>query len=724
MAQNTQDGGVNVWGQARVGNDLVGRDKITIHQYGIPGGPMTPPPRHLPPPPRDFIGRGQEIAELTTAIEKDAVTILALQGLGGVGKTALGLKIAEQLTPHYSDAQFFLDLKGESKKPLEAKDATGYVIRSCLPGARLPEDDSELNGLYRSVLHGKRVILLMDNAKDGDQIAPLIPPASSLLLITSRRHFALPGMLAKNLDTLPPKDGRDLMLRIAGQLVKQQKDYASDLARLCGYIPLAMRSVASALATRVDLNPADCLRKLTDARERLRLTATDASLSLSYDLLAAELQERFRTLAVFPDAFEIDAASAVWETEHSSAQDSLSDLCLYSLVEYVATSRYRLHDLVRLFADSHLIEAERASGQKLHAVYYRNVAKKADELYLEGNEGIRKGLALFDIEWANIQVGQDWAVTHAKEDETALRLCCDFPGASNCCAELRQLPGERILWLEEALLAARQLHDREAECAHAGNLGCAYYSVENYLGAIEHFERQIQIAREIGNRTAEGHGLGNLGLAHHSLGEYKRAVNYYVQQLAIAREVGDRRGEGSALNNLGIDCHCLQEYDRATEYHEQYLQITREVGDRRGEGMALGNLGSDCCALGEYRRAIDYLEQDLAITREIGDKRGEKVVQGSLGFAHYKLGDYRRAFECHERCLLLAKETGDKRNQGKALWNMSMALHAVGERDHAIANAEAALKLFEELEDGFARRVSRHLEMWRAERDASGPAAV
>src|SRR3989442_3119650 len=315
----------------------------------------------------------------------------------------------------------------------------------------------------------------MDNAKDAHQVEPLIPPPSCLLLVTSRKHFALPGCVAKNLDALPPADARALLLRIVPRLAEDGHDYASDLARLCGYLPLALRSVASALAARIDLSPADYARKLANARERLKLTEIDASLGLSYELLAADQQKQFRALAVFPDTFDVAGAAAVWEAEGELAQQGLGELLLYSLLEFnAASARYRLHDLVRLFADARLDKAERVAAQRRpwifllrmrrnrlgkgervaaqrrHAEHYKNVAAAANELYKRGGEWLRKGLALVDAEWGNIQGGQAWAAAHAGEDEAAAVLCSAYPDAGLYCLHWRLHPREQIRWREAA----------------------------------------------------------------------------------------------------------------------------------------------------------------------------------------------------------------------------------------------------------------------------------
>lgn len=632
--------------------------------------PTTNALHQLPSPPRDFTGREDELDELMRALERGGVTISALQGLGGVGKTTLALKLAQKLTPRYSDAQFYLDLKGTSKTPLSAADAMSHVIRAYQPTARLPEGEAELSAQYRSVLHNQRALLLMDNAADDKQVEPLIPPESCVMLVTSRQHFTLPGLFPMNLDALPAEDARNLLLKIAPRIGEQ----ADTIAKLCGYLPLALRLAASALVERVDLGVEDYVRQLTEGRQRLKLI--DASLSLSYELLSPEMQGRWRVLAVFPDTFDTVATAAVWEIETDAAQDALSELVKYSLLEWdETTTRYRLHDLARLFADARLSEAERSIGQRRHASHYLGISQKAKELYKQGGEALKRGLVLFDLEWSNIQAGQSWAEEHASEDDAAASLCSYYPDAGAHLLDLRQQPRERIRWREAALSAARRLKDQAAEGAHLGNLGTAYAELGEMRRAMEFFEHLLTITRKIGSRRGEGQALGNIGSAYAMLGKAHNAIEYYEQWLLIARETGDRQGEGQALGNMGNAYTILGETQRAIELYEQDLEIAREIGDRRGEGQSLGGLGNAYAELGEPRRAIEFYEQRLVIAREIGDQRGEAI----------------------------------------ALWNMSLVLDKLGKRNEAIAHAEASLKIKEQIEYPDVAKVRKRLAEWRGQ---------
>jgi Tfp pilus assembly protein PilF len=636
----------------------------------------TPPPRvtllhQLPPPPRDFTGRERELGELMSQVER-GVTISGLQGQGGIGKTALALELARRLAPRYPDAQLYLDLKGaSSQQPVSIAEALSHVIRAYHPTEKLPEGVEELRAIYLSVLHGQRALLLMDNARDAAQVEPLIPPDTCVLLVTSRRHFTLPGLYAKRLDTLTPAESRELLLKIAPRIGER----ADDIAALCGQLPLALRLAASALAERRDLSPQDYVRRLSDAPRGLKaLGEVEPSLGLSYDLLGADLQKLWRSLAVFPSPFDARAAAAVWQLEPDAAQDALGDLLNFSMLDYdAATARYRLHPLARLFADARLKEGERDSNQRRHAEHYLKVFREADDLYLQGGESVKAALALFDLESRNIQAGQAWATAQAREDDAAAVMCFNYPAVGAYLLQLRQNPRERIQWLEVALAAARRMKAREAEGAHAGSLGIAYMQ----------------------------------------LGETRRAVRSFEQQLMITREISDRRGEGYALGNLGQAYASLNEPRRAVEFYEQCLDIMREIYDRRGEGYALGALGRVFADLGEAGRAVEFYEQCLVITREIGDRYGEAQALGNLGLMHYVQGDVRRATELYQRQLEIARQIGDRYGEGISLFNMSLALEHLGDRAQAIAHAEAALEIFEQIESPHAEKVRGQLEQWR-----------
>jgi len=634
----------------------------------------------LPPPPGDFTGRTAELDELRAAIEQGGVHISGLQGQGGVGKTALALKLAEELTPKFPDAQIYLDLQGVSERPWTPAEAMAFVIRAFDLEAKLPEGEAELRALYLSRLNGKRVLLLMDNARDAAQVAPLVPPQFCVLLVTSRLQFTLPGLREKRLDVLPPEKAEALLLEICSRIDGQ----AGAVATLCGRLPLALRLAAAALKEKVNLAPEDYVRRLKQGKLAALPAAgadpsMEACIGLSYDLLSPAVQKGWRKLGVFPDTFDAPAAVALWQMEADGAEDMLGGLLKYSMLEWNGTARrYRLHDLMRDFARTRLQEVSKEhEAARRHATYYVNVLGRANGLYRKGRDSIRPGLALFDLEWGNIQAGQAWAAAHAERDNDSAQLCNLYPDLGAHCLDLRLHPRERIRWREAALAAACHLSDRRAEGMHLSGLGTAYGDLGEHRRAIGYFEGALVADREVNNRRGESQDLGNLGNVHARLGEYRGAIRYLEQALLLHRQVGDRLGEGQDLGNLGL----------------AYLN------------------------LGEHRQAIERQAQALAIYRETGDRRNEARALGNRGLAHYSLGEYRQALECHEQDLVIAHEIGDRRGEGYALWNMSLVMDKLGERQEAIEHAEAAIKILEQIESPDAATVRKLLDEWKGSGD-------
>ena len=378
--------------------------------FSISGSDKPPIPCQIPQPPRDFKGREEEIADILSNFKKGA-TITGLRGMGGIGKTALALVLADRIKSQFPDGQIFVDMRGTSNNPelppLTPEEAMAQVIRAYNPVDRLPENPNELRGLYLSVLAAKRALLLLDNAASGEQVEPLLPPAGSDVLITSRIKFALPGLVEKDLDILPSDKACELLLEIAPRI----DDWADELAKLCGRLPFALRNAAGALAERRDLSVPEYQRRLKDKVELLKLVK--GSFSLSYDLLSPGRKKQWRRLSVFPEDFDRNAATAVLKMAPGPSAEALSDLVRWSLVDFAATpdseeGRYKLHDLARLFAESCLEQEELADAQQKHAKYYSKVLSHAENLYKNGGTDLLAGLKLFDREWANIKVGQAW----------------------------------------------------------------------------------------------------------------------------------------------------------------------------------------------------------------------------------------------------------------------------------------------------------------------------
>jgi tetratricopeptide (TPR) repeat protein/predicted phosphodiesterase len=666
-------------------------------------------PHQIPLPPGNFKGREDEIRDILSNFEKGA-TITGLRGMGGVGKTALALVLADKLKSQFPDGQIFIEMRGTSTNPdippLKPEEAMAQVIRAYNPVDRLPENSVELRGLYLKILAGKRALLLLDNAANSEQVYPLLPPEGCSVLITSRIKFALWGLVEQDLDILPPDKARELLLEIAPRI----GNWADELAKLCGYLPLALRNAASTLAEKRDLSVSEYERRLMDKVALLKLVK--GSFSLSYDLLTPGRKKQWRRLSVFPEDFDRDAATAVLKMAPGPSAEALNDLVRWSLVDFAAIQdsedgRYKLHDLARLFAESCLEQDELADAQQKHAKYYSKVLSQAEKLYDKGGMNLLAGLKLFDREWANIKIGQAWVknmiqshkILKKNDLKSVLQLASSYAGVGSYVFNLRLHPRDRIDWIETGLKAARMMRDQGAQGVHLSNLGLAYADLDETRKAIGYHDQSLNISRKIGNRSGEGADLCNLGNAYAALGETRKAIEYHDQARAISREIGDRRGEGSDLCNLGKAYADLGETRKAIEQYEQALAISHEVGDKRNEGYHLCNLGSAYADLGETRKAIEQYEQALAISREIGDRRGEGNHLGNLGGAYAVLGETRKAIEQYELALAISRETGDRRNEGVWLGNLGGAYSGLGETRKAIEYIEQALAISREIED-------------------------
>jgi tetratricopeptide (TPR) repeat protein len=589
-----------------------------------------------------------------------------------------------------------------------------HVVRTFHPEAKLPNKEDELSAFYQTVLHDKRVLLLMDNARDAAQLKFLIPLQGCALLVTSRFRFTLAGLQQKNIDTLPPEDATKLLLRIAPVIAGE----AEAIAKSCDYLALALRLAATAIAEHTDVTPRDYSQLLADEKQRLGLLGGDegigASITLSYNLLDVEMQERWCMLAVFPDTFDAAASSAVWGIDTSAAKGKLSRFLRYSVIQWNdSTKRYRLHDLMRDFARQRLTADTAVDDFRSHAKHYGAVLARSDHLYQRGGDSIMLGLALFDLEWGNIQAGQAWATAYVATDNEAAQLCSSYTDWGIRILDLRRHQGEQMHWREAALAAACQLKDRPAEGRHLSNVGVSYADSGEYRRAIDCQDKALTIAFEVGDRWGEGTALGRLGNAYYSLGEYRHAIDYQEKALVIARDVGDQRGEGNALGNLGVAYADVGEFRRAIDYQDQRLAIAHTMGDHQAGVQAFGNLGIAHRLLGDHRRAIKDHERALTIDRQIGDLWGEGRDLGNLGYAYAELGEIRHAFEYYEKALAIACRIGDLRSEGNMQGNMSLVLDRLGDRKKAIEHAEKSLKIREQIEDPNAVTVRNQLQEWR-----------
>lgn len=670
--------------------------------------PRLVPYHQLRSPVADFVGRDQEVERLVHTLRSAVATgrgavISGVLGMGGIGKTELAYTVAHRLHNLFPDAQIVLNLRGTSSAPLTPAQVLQAVIHTFAPDNQLPEDLDVLQQYYQSALHGKRVLLLADDARDATQVRPLLPPTSCALLITSRTRLTLPGMITIELEQLPAEAASSLLRTICPRLSEAE---AQAIAQTCGYLPLALRISASLLRSTPAWAVADYLSQLVNEQQRLALLRDPdepqhdvaAALALSYAQLDASSQAVFRQLGVFVADFATDLALAVVQAPADVAVEATLRLLLRrNLVLYDGVrGRWRLHDLIRDLARQRLEElGEMETAQWRYARAAVQTAQDIQDQYLAGGEQTLAALTRFDAERAHIDATRHWAHHHAQMSDGD-QLLLDIALATRCIGELRY-DGyhERIPLWEGARTAAQRLGNLLEEALALNYLGNVYYSLGEPSRAISYYEQSFSISRN--DRRSEGGVLGNLGLAYAHLGELHTAISYYEQQLTISRELHDRHLESMALGNLGNAYNSLDKPSKAISYYEQQLIIVREIGDRRGEGASLTNLADTYIDIGNIRRAIECCETALTIVRAIGSRRFEGYVLSYLAPAQALKGNIAQATTTFAQGLTLLQEVGDRWGEAEGRWLFGLALIQQGEREHTLPLLHTAVAYEQEI---------------------------
>jgi tetratricopeptide (TPR) repeat protein len=679
----------------------------------------------LPAPSAHFVGRDaalHEIAELLCKVPAgspvaSAVITAGLQGMGGIGKTALAFAVGHALKPQYSGGQVFFALGAHSGQPQTGLMARRrWLQRQLPPGTPLPEDEQSVSGLYRARLAEAPgpVLVVIDDPGTGDDLHALQPRAGDGLLVTSRKR--LPGLRALTLPELPRAAAHALLSSTSGRELTDTDAHA--LAERCAFLPIALKAAASFLARRPSKPVSEYLAELQ--RDRLvqlsRLGADDGSLDVHTvlafslrDLLECERQALL-ALCVVPGDFNREFGAAVAGGEG----ELLDALVEAGLLEYDAEAdRFGLHDLLRettrrIHASSADAVLEEAGLRYARAVIA--FAERCEEAYLSGGDRMLWGLAAFDRERRNIDHAFDWlamrVMAHAVELESLANAIAHVAG-------VRLSTLENIRWQLAALDAARRIGDRRSEGNHLNNLGVSYADRGEVARAIEHLEAALLISRETGDRHSEGNRMGNLANRYMQIGDATKAIELSEAALRIRRDIGDRRGEGGDLGNLGLAYAELGELANALKFHGAALKIMRETGDRFGEGRERGNMGNVCARLGDVTKAIEHHEAALKTSREVGDRRSEGRHLGNLGLDHSNLGNAVKAIEHLEAALKVSRDIGDLRGEAYRLGNLGSVYADVGDVQKAIERLTACLVILEAIHDPRAGQVRAQLERLR-----------
>jgi tetratricopeptide (TPR) repeat protein len=635
-------------------------------------------PAQLPADVDVFTGRVQELAELdrlaagtSTQVAGDdptTVVIAVISGTAGVGKTALALRWAHRVREQYPDGQLYVNLRGyDPDQPVSAGDVLARFLRALgMAAQEIPRQVDERAAVYRSLLNGRRVVVMLDNAATVEQVRPLLPgTASCLVVVTSRDSLA--GLVARNgarrlnLDLLPSEDTIALLRALIGERIDTEPEAAVTLAKQCIRLPLALRVAAELAAARPGASLAELVTELGDQQRRLEMlnaggdprTAIRAVFSWSYQHLPAGAARMFRLIGLHPGP-DLDpyAAAILANVSLQEAQQQLDLLSCAHLIELTRSSRYGMHDLLRAYA-TYLASIEDPEDKRWAAL-----------------------TRLFDYYLCSTAAAMDTLFSAELHRQPRIPAPArTIPSLVHPAAALAWLNTERTtLTTACAYMAARGWHQHTIQLATT--LWRYLHTGGHYHDALTIHTHALMASRHIGDLASEAHALNDLSSVYWQQGRYQQANDHLQQALALHRQVGDRAGEASALGSLGTVYERLGRYQQANDHLQQALALHRQVGDRAGEARTLNDLGETQHAVGQVREAHIQHTTALTVAIEINDRYEQARAHNRLGHTYYATDDPHEAGRHCRHALTLYTDLGVPEPDG-----VRIVLNSGDERD-------------------------------------------
>lgn len=646
-------------------------------------------PAQLPATVPDFTGRSGFVAELGAILsggaEGQVMAVSALAGIGGVGKTTLAVHVAHAARPHFPDGQLYVDLRGTEASPAEPEAVLGSFLRALgTPDTAIPDSAADRAALYRSTLDGRRVLVLLDNARDAAQVRPLLPgTAGCAALVTSRVRMAgLAGAHLVDLDVMSPEEALQLFTRIVGaERVGAERQAALAVVGACGFLPLAIRIAASRLAARRTWTVSVLAAKLADERRRLdELQAGDlavkATFELGYGQLEPAQQRAFRLLGLAdgPD-ISLSAAAAVLDLPEYDTEDLLEALVDCSLLESAAPGRYRFHDLVRLYAracaerDEQPASGRDAALDRLLDFYLAT----ASGVYALERPGDRLPYHLSDthhpgLVFAEPRAALDWLYAEADPLLACVRQAAVRDGGQAPHVLRRAVD---LLW------AAKDL-------AESGANSKQYESAAIALR---------DTARTARDPRAEGRARTTLTMVHLFTGRFTEADDEARQATALAREAGDPLPRCWAPNDRGIIALYQGRHEDGERYLREAIENFRADGNNVGEASALCNLSRIHVGLGRLPSAIDLAQQGITIYDRMGLTLRLANGRYALGIALTQAGCLGEALTQLTEALSLFHDNRQRLWEGVTHFRLAEAHLAARRPTLAASHAEQAIAL-------------------------------
>jgi tetratricopeptide (TPR) repeat protein/transcriptional regulator with XRE-family HTH domain len=672
-------------------------------------GAAVPVPRQLPAAVADFTGRGAELAALAQTLDQSAgatpgtVVISAIGGTAGVGKTTLALHWAHQVADRFPDGQLHVNLRGfdSSGTTVTAAEAIrGFLDALGVPPSRIPPTPEAQAALYRSQLAARRMLVVLDNARDEQQVRPLLPASpGSLVLVTSRHQLgglaAADGARLISLDVLSHAEAVALLTARFGQAqADDEPEAVSEIASLCARLPLALSVAAARVAARPGFPLADLADELREVAGRLdALDAGDpgscvrAVFSWSYRQLSGEAARMFRLLGIHPGPdISVCAAASLAATAEAEARRLLRELARAHLVTEHVPGRYALHDLLRAYATEQARYAEsntdqhEATGRLLD--HYLHTAASAARLL------------------------------DTTKEQVAL-----VPPRPGVAPEQHADRSQALAWFEAdhlVLLAVITLAAESEFDSHAWQLP---WAMAPFLNARGHWPEWVAAQRtaltaatRLGDTAAQALSSRLLANACTNLGDDDQALGHCLSGLALYEQLGNRLGQANVHQSLARLAMRQGRHADALGHVEQALRLFQAVGDKVNEAVTLNNMGWAYGLLGDYRQARAFCRQALTVCQEVGH-RGRLVghVWDSIGYAEHHLGNFARAAACYQHALSLHRESGYRFNEAVALNHLGDTREAAGQLVQARQAWQQALDIFDDLEHPDADQVRAKL---------------
>jgi DNA-binding SARP family transcriptional activator/tetratricopeptide (TPR) repeat protein len=653
-----------------------------------------PMPRQLPMDVRGFAGRGAELAELNALVsgtgEKPAtVVITALMGTAGVGKTALAVHWAHQVIDRFPDGQLYVNLRGfgpggPAMSPVEA--VRGFLDAFQVPPERIPAGLDAQTALYRSIVAGRRVLVVLDNAASAEQVRPLLPGSPGcLVVVTSRNQLtglvAVEGACPLTLDVLTDVEARELLVgRLGADRVAAAAGAVEEIAGQCARLPLALAMVAARAATHPAFPLGTLAAELSHARGLAALSSADRTadvrsvFSWSYRRLGPPAARLFSLLSLHPGpAIAAPTAAALAGVQSGQVRPLLAELAGAHLVTELAPGRFAFHDLLRTYAGEMVRSAvtteQRRAAQRRMFDHYLQTANAA-------------ALLLYPY-------------------RHRIDLVSSAPGAEG---EHLTDRGHALSWLStehRALVAAVDHAAAAGFDVHAWQLA---FTLASFLDRHGHWQdwlhtqhAALAAAERSADLTGQAHANGGLGLAHVRMGHHRQAEVHLDRALGLLRQLDDGVGEAYVQLRLSAVCEGRGDHAQALHHAQRALDLYRSAGHRAGQAQALNSIGWYHAHLGRHPDAVRRCEQAVALHRELGDREGSAHAMDSLGFAHQQVGDYDRAAAYFTQAADILHETGDRYYEATALIHLGDARRAAGDIESAHAAWRRSRDILSEL---------------------------